>query len=55
MQINCLAEGVETEEQSQFLKENGCYIMQGYYFSTPLNEKDFLAFLKRHENKDVIT
>ncbi|EHL32057.1 putative bifunctional diguanylate cyclase/phosphodiesterase [Legionella drancourtii] len=55
MHIDCLAEGVETEEQTQFLKENGCYIMQGYYFSTPLSAEDFFVFLKKYENKNVIT
>jgi diguanylate cyclase (GGDEF)-like protein len=51
MNIKCLAEGIETIEQVNFLKENGCYIMQGYYFSHPLNEKDFLDFLKKHSKK----
>lgn len=48
MNIDCLAEGVETLEQIKFLKENGCYIMQGFYFSKPLDTKDFTEFLKTH-------
>ncbi|KTD68422.1 MULTISPECIES: putative bifunctional diguanylate cyclase/phosphodiesterase [Legionella] len=48
MNIDCLAEGVETLEQIKFLKENGCYIMQGFYFSKPLDVKSFSAFLKAH-------
>ncbi len=48
MNIDCLAEGVETLEQIKFLKENGCYIMQGFYFSKPLDVKDFSEFLKTH-------
>nr|MCR4807709.1 EAL domain-containing protein [Lachnospiraceae bacterium] len=31
-----LAEGVETREQYEFLKKNGCDRMQGYLFSKPL-------------------
>lgn len=31
-----IAEGIETKEQVQYLKENGCHIGQGYYFSRPL-------------------
>ncbi|MBR6486806.1 MAG: EAL domain-containing protein [Lachnospiraceae bacterium] len=31
-----LAEGVETEEEYEFLKENGCGRMQGYLFSRPV-------------------
>ena len=36
-----VAEGVETEEQYLFLKENGCDVIQGYYFSKPLSFDDF--------------
>lgn len=32
-----IAEGVETEEQLQFLIDNGCDVVQGYWFSTPVN------------------
>ncbi len=48
MGISCLAEGVETEEQIKFLNENGCHIMQGFYFSRPLNADDFLHFLQKY-------
>jgi EAL domain-containing protein (putative c-di-GMP-specific phosphodiesterase class I) len=34
--IHVIAEGVETEEQLQFLKENGCADFQGYLFSKPI-------------------
>lgn len=36
-----VAEGVETEAQYLFLKENGCDIIQGYYFSKPLPKEEF--------------
>ena len=41
-----VAEGVENEGQLQFLKERGCEMVQGYYFSPPLPAEDFekLAF-----------
>lgn len=42
-----VAEGVETEEQYQFLKSLGCDIIQGYYFSRPLKEEDFLDLLRK--------
>jgi diguanylate cyclase (GGDEF)-like protein len=47
MEIKCLAEGVETLEQLNFLKKHGCNLVQGYYFSPPLSAKDFLNFLKQ--------
>ena len=36
--LNCevIAEGVETEEQLKYLREHGCDIIQGYYYSKPL-------------------
>lgn len=41
-----VSEGVETKEQYEFLKENGCDVIQGYYFSRPLplNEFEQLVF-----------
>ncbi|WP_131778041.1 putative bifunctional diguanylate cyclase/phosphodiesterase [Legionella bozemanae] len=55
MNIDCLAEGVETLEQIKFLKENGCYIMQGFYFSKALGTKDFTEFLKAHSQNTYKT
>lgn len=40
--MEVLAEGVETQEQVQFLREVGCDVIQGYYFSKPLPEERFL-------------
>ncbi len=39
--INVVAEGVETEEQFNFLKTSNCDTIQGYYFSKPLPLKEF--------------
>lgn len=36
LKLAVVAEGVETEEQLLFLKEKGCSVGQGYYFSRPL-------------------
>ena len=35
MNLNVLAEGVETKEQKDFLELNGCPVFQGYYFGRP--------------------
>ena len=46
-----VAEGVENENQYLFLKENGCDIIQGFYFSRPLPAEDFEALVKKEFNK----
>lgn len=38
--MKVVAEGVENEQQLQFLDENGCDAYQGYYFSRPRNSDD---------------
>ena len=42
-----VAEGVESEDHYLFLKENGCDVIQGYYFSKPLPQADFEELLKK--------
>ncbi len=42
-----VTEGVETQEQINFLTEIGCDIAQGYYFSKPVNLRDFDALNKK--------
>ena len=34
--LRVIAGGIETQEQSQFLKQMGCHALQGYYFSRPV-------------------
>jgi EAL domain-containing protein (putative c-di-GMP-specific phosphodiesterase class I) len=41
-----VAEGIETQEQCEKLRELGCAVGQGYYFSRPLTCDQFEAFLQ---------
>ena len=41
-------EGVETEEQRDFLRKIKCDQVQGYFYSKPLREDEFIQFLKKH-------
>ena len=47
LQLRSIAEGVETLEQFEYLKENGCDIVQGYYFYRPLPFEEFLKLLEK--------
>ena len=41
LNVNMIAEGVETKEQADFLLSEGCSQMQGYYFYKPMPVEDF--------------
>ena len=41
MGLECVAEGVETLEQLQFLSENNCEMAQGFFFDKPMPAEDF--------------
>ncbi len=45
LKIEVTAEGVETEEQYQFMKHLGCDVIQGYYFAKPMPKSEFDALL----------
>ncbi len=45
LDMNVVQEGVETREQLDRVVKAGCNLIQGYYFSKPLREADFIAFL----------
>lgn len=44
--IKSLAEGVETFEQKEYLKEWGCHYIQGYYYSKPVSVHDYESLLQ---------
>ena len=49
LRLQVIAEGVETEQQLNFLKQNNCDDIQGYYFSKPISAKEFIAFISQHK------
>ncbi|MBP0940438.1 EAL domain-containing protein [Pseudomonas alliivorans] len=46
LNLNVIAEGVETVEQLAFLEKLGCHVYQGYLFSEPLDDSQFEALLR---------
>lgn len=47
LKLKVLAEGVETSEQLALLRERGCDLVQGFYFSKPLPAREVTSFLNR--------
>ncbi len=48
LNIELIAEGVETKEQAEVLISLGVEYLQGYYFSKPIPNEDFLLFIEKH-------
>lgn len=46
--LRVLAEGVETQDQLDFLREHGCEEIQGYIVSKPLPPDQFVPFVSKH-------
>ena len=53
LNLDLIAEGVESEEQLQFLKREGCRYIQGYYFSRPLTPDKALEYMREHYSDKV--
>jgi EAL domain-containing protein (putative c-di-GMP-specific phosphodiesterase class I) len=49
--LSVYVEGIETEEQANFLAELGSEVAQGYFFSKPINLRDFDALNKSMVNR----
>ena len=52
--LSVVAEGVENEAQLDYLRENGCDIIQGYLVSKPLSLDDLRVWLDAREEVPVV-
>jgi EAL domain-containing protein (putative c-di-GMP-specific phosphodiesterase class I) len=50
LQLKVVAEGVETAEQVQLLRESGCDQIQGFYFSRPVPADQFAGMLRARQS-----
>ena len=53
LDMQVIAEGVESQEQLDFLNHNHCDLVQGFFFSKPLEAKDLIVQIKER-NKSVL-
>jgi EAL domain-containing protein (putative c-di-GMP-specific phosphodiesterase class I) len=50
LNVPVVAEGVETKEQLDTLREMGCDFVQGYYFSKPVPAEEYEVFLREYNS-----
>lgn len=51
--METVAEGVETAEQAEELRQMGCNFAQGYYYAKPLPRQEFEAYLLREQEREA--
>jgi diguanylate cyclase (GGDEF)-like protein/PAS domain S-box-containing protein len=49
LSLKTVAEGVETAEQLHLLRDYGCHVAQGFYYSRPVPVEDFESFIKKNK------
>lgn len=53
LNLKVVAEGIETEEQLEFLKGLDCDYAQGYYFSHPAKKEKIIEWLQQREESEI--
>lgn len=53
MNMHIVVEGVETEGLVKKFTDLNCEYIQGYYYSRPIPESDFVAFMRKHAGEKV--
>ena len=54
LKLRVIAEGVETQEQLEFLQAHQCEEAQGYYFSRPVRPQQFAKLLESGISQTVL-
>ena len=50
LNLRVIAEGVETQQQLEFLQRHGCDMAQGYYFSRPVSVAKFEVLMAQQKS-----
>ena len=51
LKLKTVAEGVEKSKQVEYLKKINCDLIQGYFYSKPLDFEAFKNYIKENKNK----
>jgi EAL domain-containing protein (putative c-di-GMP-specific phosphodiesterase class I) len=51
LNLKTIAEGVETKEHIQFLKDNKCTEAQGFYYSKPLSKEALIKYMQQKDEE----
>jgi diguanylate cyclase (GGDEF)-like protein len=54
LDLSVVAEGVETPAQAAFMLSTNCQYLQGYLYSKPLTNVDFIDYLRRYSNAESV-
>ena len=49
LHLQIVAEGVESGDEVEFLRQHGCDMVQGYYFYHPVQEEEFAKLLEAEQ------
>ena len=49
LNLSLIAEGVETSEQIEYLLSNGCHLIQGYYYSKPIDKNRMTDYIQHNQ------
>ncbi len=53
LNLEVIAEGVETEQQMEFLKSRGCHVMQGFYYGKPMPAVEISRMLEQSVSERI--